>query len=364
MPLLKRRFSERSSLRIGAVTLLVTITLLVASLNLGKIVDLFAQVHLAADFSQAGNLAAGDDVRLSGVAIGRVKSVELEGEHVRVEFSVRDQGTLGGATRASIQTATVLGKRFLALLPAGTGKLTDGDVIPLSRTDSPYDLIQILSTLSTKSEALDKPKLAEALDTISREFANSPAPLRSALQGVGRLSATLGSRDVTLRDLLAHAQTFTDVLARRSNDIVRIVADGNLLLAEINARRDAIDDLLVSVTDLLNVLHQIAGDNDRQLGPALDQLNSVLDMLRKNSAQIAAVIHGMNLYTGSLGEIANSSPLFMASVQNIAPPTNLVPGLPLGAYDTQKQGAGPPVPSLPGPPVGGAPSELPKGPVR
>jgi phospholipid/cholesterol/gamma-HCH transport system substrate-binding protein len=145
---------------------------------------------------------------------------------------------------------------------------------------------------------------------------------------------------------------------------VRIVSDGNLLLAEINARRDAIDNLLVSVTDLLNVLHQIAGDNDHQLGPALDQLNSVLAMLRKNSAQIAAVIHGMNLYTGSLGEIANSSPLFMASVQNIAPPTNLVPGLPLGAYDTQKQGAGAPVPGLPAPPVGGAPSPLPKGPVR
>lgn len=361
MPLLKRRFSERSPLRIGAVTLLATVTLLVASLNLGKIVDLIAQVHLAAEFSQAGNLAAGDEVRLSGIPIGQVNSVELEGEHVRVEFSVSDRGTLGTATRASIQTATVLGKRFVALLPAGTGKLRDGDVIPLSRTDSPYDLIQILSTLNTKSEALDKPRLAEALNTISREFANSPAPLSSALQGVSRLSETLGSRDATLRDLLAHAQTFTDVLARRSDDIVRIVSDGNLLLAELDARRDAIDNLLVSVTDLLNVLHQIAGDNDHKLGPALDQLNSVLDLLRKNSAQIAAVLHGMNLYTGSLGEIANTSPLFMASVQNIAPPTNLVPGLPLGAYDTQKQGA---IPGPPGPTVGGAPSDLPKGPVR
>jgi phospholipid/cholesterol/gamma-HCH transport system substrate-binding protein len=223
-----------------------------------------------------------------------------------------------------------------------------------------------LSQLNTTSENLNKEKLSQALETVSREFADSPAPLRSALQGVSRLSATIGSRDATLRELLTHANVFANTLAQRSGDIIAIVSDGNRLLAELDSRKHAIEQLVVNVTDLLQVVRGIAADNDRELGPALNQLNTVLGMLNKDSAEIAATIHGMNLYTGSLGEIANSAPLFMASVQNIAPPTNLVPGLPLGAYDSQKHG--PSGPSLaPGsvqlPLMGEAPA-LPKGPTR
>jgi phospholipid/cholesterol/gamma-HCH transport system substrate-binding protein len=331
MPVLNRRFSERNPLVLGTVGVLAAGLLTVAAFNLGTLTQALTQTTYTAEFAESGNLVAGDEVRLSGVKIGQVSRVVLDNDHVAVRFAVSDDGTLGTETRASVETATVLGTRFLNLMPAGPGRLRSGAVIPLSRTDSPYDLSQILSTLTTKSQELDKGKLQQALNTLTTELAGTPMPLRSALTGVNRLSATIGSRDLELRALLTHAATFTNVLANRSGDIITIVSQGNLLLGELNQRRAAIEDLTVNVTNLINELHGLARDNSQDLGPALDKLNSVLTMLNKNNSAIAASIHGLNIYEGGLGEIANSAPFFMANVKNLVPPTNFVPGVPLGS---------------------------------
>lgn len=344
MPLLDRRFSERNPTILGAVGLALAGTLTVGALNLGTLVHVFSQTSYTAEFSESGNLAAGDEVRLSGVKVGQVNNVAIDGEHVAVRFSVVDEGRLGTDTRASVDAATVLGTRFLNLLPAGPGQMRAGDVIPLSRTDSPYDLSQILATLTTKSQALDKVQVERALGTLSTELSSSPSPLKAALTGVNRLSQTVGSRDLELRELLGHAAAFTKVLAARSGDIFSIVAQGNLLLSELDRRQTAMRQLQHNVEGLVSELRGLVADNQRDLGPALNKLNSVLEMLNHDNDAIAASIHGLNLYTGGLGEIANSAPLFMADVRNIAPPTNLIPGLPLGSRGPSI-GPAPPGPS-------------------
>jgi phospholipid/cholesterol/gamma-HCH transport system substrate-binding protein len=152
---------------------------------------------------------------------------------------------------------------------------------------------------------------------------------------------------------LTHTQAFTDTLAQRSGDIITIVSEGNNLLAELDARRQAIRDLLVNVTRVANELQGVVRDNEAEIGPALDQLNAVISMLKKDDEAIAASIHGLNLYAGSLGEIAHGAPYFMATVQNIAAPTNLIPGLPLGGQAGQpasppSTGNGPGLPLLGG----------------
>lgn len=327
MPLLKRRRAERNLARIGIIGLAVVIGLGLLALKSGSIIRAFTTTTYQADFSEAGGLTAGDTVRIGGLVMGTVQDVALQDGHVDVTFSVRHGGHLGTATGAAIRTATVLGTKYLALLPGGTGTLPSGATIPLSRTQSPYNLTEILSTLSTKVGAINTGQLARSFDTISSALAHAPPELRSTLNGVRRLSQTIASRDAALSQLLSRAGAVTGVLAARSHQIGTLITDGNELLAVLYQRRAEIRLLLVNVTAVVDQLKGLATDNSRQLGPALHQLEGVLTLLNNNAGNITAAIAGLRRYAGGLGEVVGGGPWFYAYVQNIVP-TNLVPVLP------------------------------------
>lgn len=334
MPMRKRKVADkgtvrsgRSTVRIGATGLAVLLGLILLALNSGTVIRAFTTTSYHADFAEAGGLTSGDTVRVAGLVMGTVDSVALQGSHVEVTFSVRHGGHLGTTTGAAIRTATVLGTKYLALLPSGQGTLAAGSTIPLRRTQSPYNLTEVLSTLTSKAGAINTGQLAKSFDTIATTFQNSPPALRSTLTGVRALSETIASRDAALSQLLAHAGAVTGVLAQRSHQIGTLITDGNELLATLYQRRAEIRLLLVNVTAVIDQLKGLATDNQRQLGPALAQLQGVLTVLNNNAANITQIIAGLQRYAGSLGEVVGGGPWFYAYLQNIVP-TNLVPVVP------------------------------------
>ena len=334
MPVRKRKVADkgttasgRDTVRIGIAGLAVVLALILLALNSGTLIRVVTTTTYHADFAEAGGLAAGDTVRIAGLVMGTVDSVALQGSHVEVTFSVRHGGRLGTTTGAAIRTATVLGTRYLALLPSGQGTLAGGSTIPLQRTQSPYNLTEILSTLTDKVGAINTGQLAKSFDTIATAFQHSPPALRSTLTGVQALSATIASRDAALSQLLSHAGAVTGVLAARSRQIGTLITDANELLATLYQRRAEIRLLLVNVTAVIDQLKGLAADNQRQLGPALAQLQGVLSVLNSNAANITQIIAGLQRYAGSLGEVVGGGPWFYAYLQNIVP-TNLVPVVP------------------------------------
>lgn len=327
MPIMKRTFSEMNPVRIGIAGIAGLVALALLALNSGAIIRDFTTTSYSADFSEAGGLASGDDVEIAGLTMGTVDSVSLQGSHVLVTFSVRHGGHLGSSTSATISSATVLGTKELELEPSGSGTLPAGATIPLSRTTAPYDLSQILSTLTTKAGAINAGQVAQAFNTIATTLQNTPPSLRSALSGVERLSETIASDDTELTQLLSNASTVTGLLAQRSQQIGVLINDGDELLSTLYERRDEIHLMLVDVTAVVDQVRGLALDNQTQLGPALQQLQGVLNLLNNNQTNITATINGLQRYSDGLGEIIGSGPWFYAYVANIVP-TNLAPLLP------------------------------------
>ena len=110
----------------------------VAAFSYDKLPFIKRTSDYSAYFAEAGGIKSGSDVRVSGLSVGRVSDIHLEGTKVRVDFTVGNGVELGDRTEAAIKTETVLGTKMLELTPRGDGKLTG--TIPLERTTSPYDL--------------------------------------------------------------------------------------------------------------------------------------------------------------------------------------------------------------------------------
>ncbi|HTK65052.1 MAG TPA: MCE family protein [Pseudonocardia sp.] len=319
MPLLKTAFSDRDPVKVGVVGVLVIALVGFLLFNSVAIFEALTRTTYTAQFLEVGGLASGNPVRVNGAEVGKVTGVELDDkcDCVNVTFRIGNAAKLGDSTRAAVSADTVLGTRSLAISPEGTGELEADGVIPTSRTTSPYDLTEALSTLTSKAEQLNQQDLAKALNTVADTFATTPAPLRSTLDGVSRLSQTIATRDQTLRELLAHASSVTGVLSQRSTDLVTIAGQGRQLLAELNARQDELRDLFSNVTKTVDELRKLVKDNDDHLKPALKKLEDTLDLLEKNDKNIAAIIQGLKGYTGGLGEAIGGGPWFFAYLQNL-----------------------------------------------
>src|SRR5207248_697201 len=116
------------------------------------------------------------------------------------------------------------------------------DLIPISRTSTPYNVSRSLEDVGTQLRDFDKDKIELALNTFADTFQDTPANFKATFANVKALSQTISTRDKALRELLTHANAVAGVLSDRTEDFTKIVTDGNDLLAELQRRRYVISN--------------------------------------------------------------------------------------------------------------------------
>jgi len=75
------------------------------------------------------------------------------------------------------------------------------------------------------------------------------------------------------------------------------------------ARRQAIVGLLANTSAVAKQLSGLVHDNEQQLAPTLDKLNSVMAVLEKNRDNIAKALPGLAKYQATLGETLPADPI-------------------------------------------------------
>jgi phospholipid/cholesterol/gamma-HCH transport system substrate-binding protein len=271
----------------------------------------------SAYFSEAGGIATGAAVQVSGFRVGQVSSIALDGPRVLIDFTVDKDVHLGDRTEAAVKTKSVLGAKILELTPRGDGQLTG--TIPEDRTTPAYQLADALGDLTSTISGLDTTQLSDSFKTLAQTFQDTPPDLKIAVEGVARFSQTLDARDQQLRNLLANANKATGVLSQRTDQVVRLVADTNALLLQLRGQSDALDQISSSISVLSQQLSGFIADNRQQLRPALDKLNGVLAIVDNRKGQIQESITRLNAYALSLGESVSSGPFFKSYVANLLP---------------------------------------------
>ena len=312
-----RRYTDAQILRLGAITLVVMLLVMAASFNLSKFPG-FAGTQYRAEFTDASGLRSGNIVQVGGIRVGRVDEVELEGAKVVVTFEVENDVEFGTESQASIEVLNLLGEKYLQLTPAGTGQLDEDSVIPTSRTESAYDIVGVFGDLTTTTERIDTGKLEKALSAVSDTMNTTAPEVHSTFEGISRLSRTVASRDEQIQSLLSSSHSVSKLLANRSTDIVKLMDRSDLVFQEVERRKEAIHRLLVNARILADELRGLARDNQTEIGPALQQVDDLLDMLIRKEGQLKATLHAVGPYSAILGNIIGTGPWFDAFVPNFA----------------------------------------------
>ncbi len=104
---------RRNPLAVGTVGIIAIAALAVGALQYDKLPFFNQGNDYSGYFSEAGGITAGADVQVSGLKIGSVSAIELDGPRVWVRFRVAPDVQLGDRTEAAIKTQTILGAKVL-----------------------------------------------------------------------------------------------------------------------------------------------------------------------------------------------------------------------------------------------------------
>lgn len=311
------RFRDRDPKWIGVWGSVGAVALMAISLGYDRIPYVNGTRNATAYVADAAGLNTGDEVQVAGMKVGTVRKIGLDGDRVKVDFAIDTDVDLGEDTSAQVKTDSILGRRALAVFSDGRGELAD-TTIPLERTSVPYSLTSALGDLSDTVEAMDTDKVDEALTVISETMETSSPEVRGAIDGITRLSQSLNKRDEGVRELLEKAAGTTDILGTRSDQINQLMVDGNTLFIQLDMRRRAISELITNIDELARQLSGVVQDNEAQLGPALDKLENVSDLLIRNRDDIDLGLRRIVPFSTALSEAVASGPWFNAYISNLS----------------------------------------------
>ena len=309
----------RGTPRVRAGFLGVVLIVLVIAVGLApeRLVSWATSVRYQAQFADAGGIATGNDVTISGIKVGSVSTVKLDGRYALVTFTIGGTVSLGSDTTAHVRTGTLLGERMLTLESAGDGTMSPMDVIPVARTGSPYSLTEAVGELTTNTAGTDTAALNQSLDTLSETLDQVAPQLGPAFDGVSRLSRAINERDDSLGDLLRDGADVTEILSERSAQVNTLILNANDLVGVLSARRYEIVELLAHTSALAKQMSGVIDDNEQQLAPTLDKLNAVTAVLEKNRDNIAKALPGLAKFQTTLGETIGNGPYYQAYIPNI-----------------------------------------------
>jgi len=204
------------------VSILATGYALVRFAGLKDILD--PPFTVKAQFAQSGGIYPRADVDLLGTSVGSVSSVGLGNDgRVTVTMSLKQGTRIPIDVTAAVAERSALGEQFVELVPrsAGAPYLHGGSVIPVSRTQTPIPVENLLGDLSALAGSIPTGALHSDL-----------SELATAFQGGGpALQHLLDDSDTITRAALANLSDLTSLIDSSARVLRTQVASGTQITA-------------------------------------------------------------------------------------------------------------------------------------
>ncbi|MEO5665957.1 MAG: MlaD family protein [Nocardioides sp.] len=245
------------------VRLLVFIV--VTSLATGILIVLIGNLNFAstrdykAVFTNATGVNKGDDVRVAGVKVGTVKSIEIvERTRALVSFTVADATQVNGGTFATIRYRNLVGQRYVSLSQevGDTSRLPEGATIPMDRTKPALDLTVLFNGFKPLFQALSPADINKLSYEIVQVFQGEGGTLEGLLQHTASVTSTLADRDEVIGDLIENLNQVLVHIGDRDEQLSRLIASFRQLIGGLKDDRQAI---LTSLDDISTLSVQTAG---------------------------------------------------------------------------------------------------------
>lgn len=202
-------------------------------------------------FTEASQLAEQSDVRISGVDVGKVESIELgpQGKEAIALLNIDDKyAPLRASTRAMLRTKTLLGETYVELSPGAAGEpaLEDGATLPSAQVTDSVQLDEIFQAFDPKTRQAFQTWMQEAAVAIEGQGQNlsyaigNLEPTFKELEGVFRV---LNSQKLATQQLFSNGAKTFEALRGREGELADLITVSNELFGTTAKRGEDIEAL-------------------------------------------------------------------------------------------------------------------------
>jgi phospholipid/cholesterol/gamma-HCH transport system substrate-binding protein len=305
--------------------------LLGAALVLMMVAGIFAVVRSVNDFQRktvtayfanTNGMFVGDEVRILGVAVGRVDKIEPQPLRAKVTFSYGGQYRVPADAKAVVLSPSLVTSRAIQLTPAYTGgpEMQNHAVIPLERTAVPVEYDDYRVELEKLAKTLQPTQpggvstLGALVNTAADNLRGEGANIRNAVIELSEAVSALGDRSTDLFSAVKNLSLLVTAL-RDSTDVLRdlnqnLAAVTGLLADDPNKVGQAVSDIDTVADDV----RSFVAENREPLGTTFDKLASVTQALVESEDDIKQALHVApngfqnfaNIYQPAQGAIAGT----------------------------------------------------------
>lgn len=244
-----------------------------------------APYRVTAQFEDVRDLVPQAGVHVNDVPVGRVDAIRLaeDTQSAEVTMSVHGDVELPANADAALRQTSLLGEKFVELRePVGEeaeGRLTDGELIPLERTNRGVEVEELFGALSLLLSGGGIEQVRDIASELNDAFSGNSAEINAllthaeeltrsldgqtdeivaAIDGLDELSGTLRQEEGNLVQALDELEPGLDVVSEQTDDIVEMLG--------------ALDDLSEVTVDTIEQSKDQTVDNLRALEPTLRKL--------------------------------------------------------------------------------------------
>jgi ABC-type transporter Mla subunit MlaD len=289
-PVKKRRTRNRVS-PFAAGLIVVLLIAALSYIAFSPTLPFSSPYEVKAVFANAANIQARSPVRIAGVNVGEVKSVERQGDttNTLVTMSIEDQGLpIFENAEMKVRPRIFLeGNFFIDIQPGtpGAGKVKDGGTVPITQTSGPVQLDQVLTAL----QANTRKQLQVLLQGYGTAINGKPLPGEDKDQDPDVKGLTAGqalnkSLDYATPALRGVALVNEASQGTELHDLSKLIAGAQKVSAQLSSNDQNLKDLVTN----FNLTTAAFADESHNLSATIHLLPGVLQQARPTLADLNA----------------------------------------------------------------------------
>lgn len=296
----------------------------------------FGPRTITAYFSSATAIYPGDEVRVAGVRVGTIESIEPDGAHARMRLSVDRDVPIPADAKAVIVAQNLVSARYVQLAPAyetSGPTLPDDAVIGVDRTAVPVEWDEVKTQLTRLATDLgpqgdiSTTSVSRFIDSAANAMDGNGDKLRETITQLSQVGRILADGSGNIVDVIKNLQTFVTALRDSNAQIVQFQDRLATVSSVVDASRSDLDAALTHLSEAVGEVQRfIAGSRD-QTAEQIQRLADVTQNLSDNRLALENVLHvapnaignGYNIYNPDTGTMIGGFAL-----ANFANPVQLV----------------------------------------
>lgn len=264
------------------------------------------EYQLGLRLKDGDNLVTAGRVSIAGVQIGEVRTVEHEGDHLKVTFMVNsDYAPLHEGVRVRLGERSLVGESYLDVVDGKGPELPSGSVIPDKDFQPSTQLHDVLASFDPKT----RQDMGSMLRSLGAGTEGTQAEVAGLMAGMGNLGR--------------QGNTALDALAAQSEDLKGLGHDTTILLDALDTSQGQIADMVTSANRLTKATSDQRSAIEATMNTlpgTMDSATAASDDIKRLSGALAPVVADLREASPFLSDALENLPGVSSDLRRLMPP--------------------------------------------